>query len=231
VPGIRLEAVTKRYWGVEAVRDVSLEVAAGEVLCLLGPNGSGKTTLLRMLSGFVSPSAGRLFVAGHDTVREPLQARRRLGYVPESVPLYRHMRAREFLVFMARLRQVAPSAVEAAVERVAADLRLGDVLRTPVRALSRGYRQRLAIAQALIHDPEVLLLDEPTNGLDPRQIIEVRELIQTLAGRHTVLMSSHILGEVERTAHRVAVLLRGKLLGTRAVADTPDLEAWFLSQT
>ena len=223
--------VGKRYGPTWALRDVSLDVPAGEVFCLLGPNGSGKTTFLRMLAGFLSPSCGELRVAGHDTVREPLLARRRLGYVPESVPLYRHMRVREFLAFMARLRHVPAREVEAAVERVAARLALEDVLSRPVSALSRGYRQRVALAQALVHEPDVLLLDEPTNGLDPRQIIEVRSLILGLAGRHTVLMSSHILGEVEKTAHRVGVLLRGQLLGVRTVADTPDLEGWFLSVT
>jgi ABC-2 type transport system ATP-binding protein len=141
------------------------------------------------------------------------------------------MRVREFLRFMAQLRRVPEHELAAAMERVAAQLALGDVMGAPIRALSRGYRQRVAIAQALVHDPEILILDEPTNGLDPRQIIEVRALIQSLAGRHTVLMSSHILGEVEKTAHRVGVLLRGQLLGVRAVADTPDLEGWFLSLT
>lgn len=230
-PAVSAQAVTKWYGPVAAVRDLTLEIRPGEVFCLLGPNGSGKTTFIRMLSGFLSPSSGRLAVAGHDTVREPMEARRRLGYVPESVPLYRHMRVREFLDFMARLRHVPGREVAAAMERVVAQLTLGDVMGTPIRALSRGYRQRVAIAQALVHDPELLILDEPTNGLDPRQIIEVRALIQSLAGRHTILMSSHILGEVEKTAHRVAVLLRGQLLGVRAVAETPDLEGWFLSLT
>lgn len=230
-PAVSAQAVTKWYGPVAAVRDLTLEIRPGEVFCLLGPNGSGKTTFIRMLAGFLSPSSGRLAVAGHDTVRAPMEARRRLGYVPESVPLYRHMRVREFLDFMARLRHVPGREVAAAMERVAAQLALGDVMGTPIRALSRGYRQRVAIAQALVHDPDVLILDEPTNGLDPRQIIEVRALIQSLAGRHTILMSSHILGEVEKTAHRVAVLLRGQLLGVRAVAETPDLEGWFLSLT
>lgn len=228
-PAVAAERVTKRYGPLAAVRELTLEIRPGEVFCLLGPNGSGKTTFLRMLTGFLWPSSGRLVVAGHDTAREPMEARRKLGYVPESVPLYRHMRVGEFLRFMAQLRRVPKPAVAEAVERAAARLALEDVLRTPIRALSRGYRQRVAIAQALVHDPEILVLDEPTNGLDPRQIIEVRSLIQSLAGRHTVLMSSHILGEVEKTAHRVAVLLRGQLLGVRAVADTPDLESWYMS--
>ena len=170
-------------------------------------------------------------MAGLDTVRDSLEVRRRIGYVPESAPLYRQMRVGEFLAFMARLRGLPERAVAAAVERVVDRLALGAVVDKPTRALSRGYRQRAALAQALIHDPDILILDEPTNGLDPRQIIEMRELIRSLAGRHTVLMSSHILSEVEKTSDRVAVMLDGRLLGVQAMADTPDLESWFLSLT
>ena len=228
-PAIVARGVTKRYGPVLALDDFSLEISKGEVFCLLGPNGSGKTTFLRALTGYLLPTAGSIEVAGCDTVRDPMAARRRIGYVPESVPLYRHMRVGEFLAFMARLRGVPDRAVGAAVDSAAERLALTDRLRTPIPALSRGYRQRVAIAQALVHDPEVLVLDEPTNGLDPRQIIETRNLIRGLAGRHTVLMSSHILAEVEKTADRVAVLLGGRLRGLRAMADTPDLESWFLS--
>ena len=230
-PVIVARRVTKLYGGVPAVRDVTLEVAQGEILGLLGPNGSGKTTLLRMVTGYLSPSAGSLTVAGHDTVREPMAARRHIGYVPESVPLYSHMRVREFLTFMARLRGVPREAAAQALVRVSERVDVADVLATPIRALSRGYRQRVAIAQALVHDPDVVILDEPTNGLDPRQIIETRRLLLDLAGEHTVLISSHILGEVEKIARRVAILLRGQLLAVRSVADTPDLEALFLSLT
>ncbi len=230
-PVIVVDNVTKLYGRVAAVRGVSLEVRSGEVLGLLGPNGSGKTTLLRMLTGYLSPSAGRLTVAGHDTVRDAMAARRRIGYVPESVPLYSHMRVGEFLAFMARLRGVPRGAEAGAIARVGEHLGLTEVMAAPIRTLSRGYRQRVAIAQALVHEPDVVILDEPTNGLDPRQIIETRKLIQGLAGERTVLISSHILGEIEKVAHRVAILLRGELLAVRAVAETPDLEALFLSLT
>jgi len=228
---ILAEGVSKHYRSFTAVDRLDLGVRRGEVFCLLGPNGSGKTTFIRMLAGYLSPSAGRLLVAGHDVVRDGLAAKRKIGYVPESVPLYSHMRVGEFLRFMARLRQVPVAAVEAAVRRAAELLALGDVLRKPIRALSRGYRQRMALAQALVHDPEILILDEPTNGLDPRQIMETRALIRSLAGRHTILMSSHILSEVEKTADRAGLLLDGKLLGVRSIAETPDLEGWFLSVT
>jgi ABC-2 type transport system ATP-binding protein len=228
-PAVMAEALSKRYGPVTALQDFSLEIRRGEVFGLLGPNGSGKTTFIRMLAGYLAPTRGRLLVAGLDVVHDALPARRRLGYVPEAAPLYGHMRVHEFLAFMGRLRGLAAAELEAAIDRVVARLALGDVLRKPTRALSRGYRQRVAIAQALIHDPEIVVLDEPTNGLDPRQIIEVRELVRSLAGQHTVIMSSHILTEVGRTADRVAILLGGRLLGVRAVADTPDLEDWFLS--
>jgi len=226
-PAILAEGVCKRYGSVIAVDHLDLCVRRGEVFCLFGPNGSGKTTFLRMLTGYLSPSAGRITIAGHDVVRDGLAGKRKFGYVPESVPLYSHMRVDEFLRFMAQLRGVAATAVETAVDRVVSLLALGDVVRKPVRVLSRGYRQRTALAQALVHEPEIVVLDEPTNGLDPRQIIEMRGLIRSLAGRHTILMSSHILSEIEKTADRAGLLLDGKLLGVRAIADTAGLESWF----
>jgi len=230
-PIVSIEGVSKLYGSVAAIRDVTLHVRRGEVLGLLGPNGSGKTTLLRMLTGYLSPTSGRLSVDGHDTERDRMAARRLIGYVPESLPLYSHMRVREFLRFMARLRGLDSAASNAAVAEVAEQVALGDRLAAPIRTLSRGYRQRVAIGQALVHRPDILVLDEPTNGLDPRQIIETRNFIRGLAGRRTVIMSSHILGEVEKVADRVAILLQGRLLSVNSLADTPDLEALFLSLT
>jgi ABC-2 type transport system ATP-binding protein len=230
-PIVQIDGVSKRYRGRTAVHDISLDVPPGQILGLLGPNGSGKTTLMRILAGYLSPTSGRATVAGYDTARDPMEARRHIGYVPENVPLYTHMRVEEFLRFMARLRGVARVGLDERVESVAARLRVTDVLQAPIRTLSRGYRQRVAIAQALLHDPAVLLLDEPTNGLDPRQIIETRSLIAGMAGERTIIMSSHILSEVEKTAQRVAILLEGRLLTVREMAETPDLEALFLALT
>jgi ABC-2 type transport system ATP-binding protein len=225
------ERVSKRYGSFTAIDGLDLSIRSGEVFCLFGPNGSGKTTFLRMLAGYISPSGGRIAVAGHDVVRDGLAARRKIGYVPETVPLYGHMRVDEFLRFMAQLRGVAAGAVGAAIDRVVRLLALDEVLHKPIRVLSRGYRQRTALAQALVHEPEVVVLDEPTNGLDPRQIIEMRGLIRSLAGHHTVLMSSHILSEIEKTADRAGLLLNGRLLGVREIGDAADLESWFLSVT
>ena len=221
--------VSKRYGPTLALESLDLEIERGEVFGLLGPNGSGKTTFIRLLAGYLLPTAGHLEIDGCDSVRDTLRARARIGYVPEAAPVYGNMRVREFLTFMARLRGLPARQVGGAVDRVIGMLALGAVAHRPARVLSRGYRQRTAIAQALVHDPPVVILDEPTNGLDPRQIIEIRELIRGLAGHHTVIVSSHVLSEVARIADRVAILLDGRLLGIRAVADTPDLEAWFLS--
>jgi ABC-2 type transport system ATP-binding protein len=221
--------VSKRYGSTVALASLDLEINRGEVFGLLGPNGSGKTTFIRLLAGYLLPTSGRLEICGCDAVEQSLQARRMIGYVPEAAPVYGYMRVREFLAFMARLRGMTGRAVADAVDRVITALALQAVADWPTRTLSRGFRQRTAIAQALVHDPELLILDEPANGLDPRQIIEVRDLIRGLGGRHTVLMSSHVLGEVAKTADRVGVLLDGQLRGVRAMADTPDLETWFLS--
>jgi ABC-2 type transport system ATP-binding protein len=211
-PAIVAEQLSKWYGPRLAVDRVSLEVEAGEVMGLLGPNGSGKTTILRILTGYLRPSAGQARVAGVDLLDHPLTARQRVGYVPEEVPLYDSMRVREFLAFMARLKGLSRAAAPAAVAAVCDRLGLGPVMRLQIGKLSRGFRQRVAIAQALLNRPEILILDEPTNGLDPRQIIEMRDLIRSLAGTHTVLVASHILGEIERVADRVAILLEGRLL-------------------
>jgi len=216
-PIIVVDQLTKSFGPRLAVDHVSLQVEAGEVMGLLGPNGSGKTTILRILTGYLLPSSGTARIADLDVVDSALAARAQVGYVPEDVPLYGWMRVREFLGFMARLKglrgRAATRAVEAAIER----LDLGSVRRLLIGKLSRGYRQRVAIAQALLGNPALLILDEPTNGLDPRQIIEMRGHIRALAGERTVLVTSHILGEIERVADRAAILLEGRLLGVHAL--------------
>src|SRR3954453_11119482 len=184
---------------------------------LLGPNGSGKSTILRILTGYLRPTSGTARVAGYDVVTHGLEARMQLGYVPEDVPLYTHMRVNEFLQFMGRIRGLSEAQLPSAVDQVIERLSLQRVAALLIAKLSRGYRQRVAIAQALLGKPKLLILDEPTNGLDPRQIIEVRELIRALASELSILVTSHILAEIERVANRVAILLDGKLLSVQAL--------------
>jgi len=216
-PVVVADQLTKQYGRHRVVDKISFEVNAGDVLGLLGPNGSGKTTILRILTGYLQATSGRALVAGFDVVTHGLEARQRVGYVPEDVPLYSNMFVDEFLTFMGRLRGLEGKALAIAVDRASEQLSLGDVRRLSIAKLSRGYRQRVIIAQALVNQPELLILDEPTNGLDPRQIIEVRELIRSLSEQLTILVTSHILGEIERVASRVAILLDGRLLAMRSL--------------
>jgi ABC-2 type transport system ATP-binding protein len=217
-PIIVSKNLSKWYGPRLAVHDVSFSVESGEVVGLLGPNGSGKSSIFRMLTGYLTPSAGSASVAGHDVAGDSLALRRSVGYVPEDAPLYGHMRVTEFLRFMAKLKGLAGSAATRAVDAAAARLQLEEVADMPAGKLSRGFRQRVAIAQALLAEPKLLVLDEPMTGLDPNQVIAVRELIRDIAGRQTVLIASHVLSEIERIASRVMILLDGRLLTTDALA-------------
>ena len=203
--------MTKDYGLHRAVDDVSFQIRAGEIVGLLGPNGSGKTTIMRMLTGFFSPTAGRASIAGIDLTAEPREARRQIGYLPEHVALYPDMTVRAFLSFVARMRGVE-GAVGGYVDDAVDVCGLSEMAHRRIGKLSKGYRQRVGIAQAVIHQPAVLILDEPTVGLDPRQIVEIRELIRKLAGLATVLLSTHILPEVSVTCRRVLILDHGHLV-------------------
>jgi ABC-2 type transport system ATP-binding protein len=216
---IEVAALTQRYGGYTAVRDLSFRVEPGEVVGFLGPNGAGKTTTLKVVSAFLAPSAGRVTVAGCDAEADPLGVRRALGYLPEHCPLYPEMLVRGFLEFVARVRGVERAARRVAVERAAARCLLDDVLERPIAELSKGYRQRVGIAQALVHDPQVVVLDEPTHGLDPNQVLEVRALVRELGRERTVLFSSHVLSEVEATCRRVLVLNQGRLVADATLDD------------
>jgi ABC-2 type transport system ATP-binding protein len=209
---IEVRNLSKNYGPVAAVRDVSFDVGEGEVVGFLGPNGAGKSTTLRILAGFVGMSAGRVRVAGRDIVDEPLAARAALGYMPEAVPLYPEMRVEEYLRFRAELKGVARRERAAAIDRAMTSARVGDVADALIGHLSKGYRQRVGLADALVASPPILILDEPTAGLDPNQIREVRALVRELGRRHTVLLSTHILSEVEATCDRAIVIARGRLV-------------------
>ena len=231
-PVVVAENLSKSYGPRRAVDAVSFDVQPREVFGLLGPNGSGKSTILRILTGYLHPSSGRASIMGHDVVTASLQARSQTGYVPEDAPLYLHMRVREFLRFMGRVRGLEGAALQRAIDRAVERLAFAHVLDAPIVRLSRGYRQRVAIAQALLGQPKLLVLDEPTNGLDPRQIIELRELVRALSQELAIVITSHILAEVERVAHRVAILLDGRLLAVHELAGaTVALEDLFLQLT
>ena len=215
---IEVRHVTKRYGPVAAVNDVSFRVEAGQILGFLGPNGAGKTTTMRVLTGYLPPTEGTATIAGFDVLEEPIEAKRRTGYLPESPPLYPDMTVREYLTFVARINGLrAPDRI-ARIDRVMERTSIGDVADRHCGKLSKGYRQRVGLAQAILHNPEVLILDEPTAGLDPKQIIETRELIKELAGDHTIILSTHILPEVSQTCERVVIINQGRVVAE----DSPD---------
>lgn len=216
---IEVERLTKDYGTVVAVRDVSFSVGKGEVVGFLGPNGAGKSTTLRIIAGFLGATAGRVRVSGFDIATQSLAARRALGYMPESAPLYPELRVREYLEFRAALKQVARRERKKAVERALELGKIAEVTETLIGHLSKGYRQRVALADALVSKPGLLILDEPTAGLDPNQIIEVRKLLRELGESHTILLSTHILSEVEAVCDRAIVIARGRLVAEGTLAD------------
>jgi ABC-2 type transport system ATP-binding protein len=215
---IEVANITKRYGRHTAIDRVSFTVAKGEVLAFLGPNGAGKTTTMRILTCFMPATEGTARVAGFDCFEQPMEVKRRIGYLPETPPLYQELTVQEYLRFVGRLKGVPSASLGAAMDRAIERLSLGDVRGRLIGNLSRGYRQRVGLAQALLHDPPVLILDEPTVGLDPKQIIEIRQLIKSLAGSHTVILSTHILPEATAVCQRVVIINRGRIVAE----DTPD---------
>jgi len=220
---IEVKRLTKSYGNVAAVRDVSFEVGAHEVVGFLGPNGAGKTTTLRIIAGFLGATRGRVVVDGLDIVEEPIRARTRVGYMPENVPLYPEMRVSEYLRFRAELKRVTRAKRKEFVERAMQDVHIDDHAGVIIGQLSKGYRQRVGLADALVSRPAVLVLDEPTAGLDPNQIREVRDLIRSLAKEHAVLLSTHIMSEVEATCDRALVIDRGRLVAEGTLDDLRKL--------
>jgi ABC-2 type transport system ATP-binding protein len=216
---INVNRLTKRYARTTAVDEISFDVEKGRIVGFLGPNGAGKTTTMRMLTCFLPPTSGTATVAGFDILEQPLEVKKRIGYLPELPPLYPEMRTGEYLNFVGQLKGLSgtelQNRVDYALERCAA----GDVKNKLLGKLSKGYRQRVGLAQAIIHNPDVLILDEPTAGLDPKQINETRDLIKSLAGDHTIILSTHILPEVEQTCELVIIINKGKLVATDSVAN------------
>src|ERR1700726_4050850 len=216
---IKVEGLTKRYARKIAVDNISFEVQKGQIVGFLGPNGAGKTTTMRILTCFLPPREGTANVAGFDVLEQPMEVKKRIGYLPETPPLYPEMEVRENLTFVGKLKGMAGQNLAVRVNEVAERCAIGDVQSKLIAKLSKGYRQRVGLAQAIIHNPDVLILDEPTAGLDPKQINETRELIRGLAGDHTIILSTHILSEIEHSCDKVIIISHGKLVATDTVAN------------
>lgn len=215
---IEVEHLTKSYGRGNAVNDISFTVEKGEILGFLGPNGAGKTTTMRVITGYLPATSGTVRVAGFDVAEQSLEVRKRIGYLPEAPPIYPDMTVRSYLNFVAQIKGVASKDVNQRVQAAMEMTNIDDRKSELIKRLSRGYKQRVGIAQAIVHNPDVVILDEPTVGLDPNQIIEVRNLIKQLAGEHTIILSTHILPEVEVTCDRVVIINRGRI----AAVDTPE---------
>jgi ABC-2 type transport system ATP-binding protein len=214
---ITVKELTKRYARNTAVDHISFEVEKGQIVGFLGPNGAGKTTTMRMLTCFLPPTSGQATVAGFNVLEQPLEVKKRIGYLPEMPPLYPEMRTAEYLTFVGRLKGLSGIELRQRVDAVCERCAVADVKEKLLGRLSKGYRQRVGLAQAIIHNPDVLILDEPTAGLDPKQINETRDLIKSLAGNHTIILSTHILPEVEQTCQQVIIINKGKLVATDSV--------------
>jgi len=214
---IEIDHLTKAFGAIKAVDDVSFKVAKGEVLGFLGPNGAGKSTTMKMITGFLPPTGGTATVAGFDVQRQPIEVKKRVGYLPEGVPLWPDMTPRAFFEFIARVRGFTGDEAAKRIDVAVKKTQLADVLDQPIETLSKGFKRRVGLAQALLHDPEVLILDEPTDGLDPNQKHEVRELIRDMAGEKAIVISTHILEEVEAVCSRAIIIARGKIVAD----DTP----------
>jgi ABC-2 type transport system ATP-binding protein len=216
---IKVEGLTKRYARTVAVNNVSFEVSKGQIVGFLGPNGAGKTTTMRVLTCFLPATGGTAEVAGFNTATHPMEVKKRIGYLPETPPLYPEMEVIEYLEFVGRLKGVSKANLKERVKEVAERCNIADVSTKLISKLSKGYRQRVGLAQAIIHNPDVLILDEPTSGLDPKQILETRQLIRSLAGDHTIILSTHILPEVEQTCEKVIIINQGKVVATDSVGN------------
>jgi len=216
---IKVEDLKKVYGGITAVDSISFEVSKGEIVGFLGPNGAGKTTTMNILTGFIGATSGHASIAGFDVEKDSFEVRSRVGYLPESAPLYLDMDVLGFIKFIAEVRQIPGNALAPRLDHITATCGLKSVLHRPIGQLSKGFRQRVGLAQAMIHDPDILILDEPTSGLDPNQIVEIRELIKNLGKEKTVILSTHILPEVEATCSRAIIINEGKIVAKGTLSE------------
>ncbi|MHC5038787.1 MAG: ATP-binding cassette domain-containing protein [Planctomycetota bacterium] len=222
---IEIKDLVKEFGVTRAVDGINFQIESGEIVGLLGPNGAGKSTTIRILTTYLAPTEGEAHVAGFDVVKQPLEVRRRLGYLPENAPSYEEMRVKDYLGFILQARAVPRPDRAQALDRIIGSTGIQSVLKKSIGELSKGYRQRVGLAQAMVHDPEILILDEPTSGLDPNQIIEIRNLIREIGTKKTVILSTHILAEVEATCDRVIVIHKGKIVADGQIRDLQSSEA------
>ena len=215
---IQVENVTKKYGTFVAVNNINFEIEEGEIVGFLGPNGAGKSTTMNMITGFIEPSSGKIIIDGYDISKRPKKAKRQIGYMPEGVPLYNDLTVKEFITYMAELKKVPSKEKKQKVQKAMEDTGLVDVENKLIKNLSRGYKQRVSMAGALVSNPKVIILDEPTVGLDPKQVTEIRSLIKELGKEHTIILSSHILSEVSQICNRVIIINKGQIVAI----DTPE---------
>ncbi|MAW66448.1 MAG: MFS transporter [Chloroflexi bacterium] len=220
---IELKNITKYYGNFPAVTDISFKIERGEIVGLLGPNGAGKSTTMKMITGYMPPTSGELTIDNYDIVQESIEARKKIGYLPETVPLYTDMTVYSYIEFMGKLRGINSKNIKSKVENVIDICKLGDYRYSLISKLSKGYRQRVGIAQSIIHEPEVLILDEPTIGIDPNQVVETRQLIKNLSGEHTLVLSSHILPEVSTICERVLIINEGEIAASDTIENLSSI--------
>lgn len=228
---IEVKNLTKDYGSRRAIDSLNFSIAKGDVVGFLGPNGAGKSTTMKIITGFMSPTSGQALVAGSDVFENPIEVKRHIGYLPETPPVYLDMYVKDYLKYVAELKGVEKSKLSAAVDDAIAKMHLGDVRNRLIQHLSKGYKQRVGIAQAIVSNPEVLILDEPTVGLDPKQVAEIRELIKSLKGQHTIILSTHILSEVEATCDKVIIINKGKIVAEDRIENLALLEKGHLRLT
>jgi ABC-2 type transport system ATP-binding protein len=222
---IEVQNLTKSYGGILAIQSLNFQIQKGEVVGFLGPNGAGKSTTMKIITGFMAPTSGKAVVGGYDVFENPIEVKKRIGYLPETPPVYGEMKVREYLRYVAELKGVTKNEIEKKVSSAIEKTHLGNVEKRLIHNLSKGFRQRVGIAQALVSDPEILILDEPTVGLDPKQVAEIRDLIKELRGQHTIILSTHILPEVQATCERIIIINKGQIVAQDTLSNLSNLKS------